>query len=119
MTDTINENPLRAEKRRKLHALREAGINPFPYSFERNGSTKEIWEKFDGIAAGEKKTESVFQLAGRFMAKRTMGKAVFFNIQDQAGNIQVYLKPKDLTEIEQKAFVRLFLPIYEYVPHEV
>jgi lysyl-tRNA synthetase class 2 len=98
------DNPLRAEKRRKLNELRKAGINPFPYSFERNATTVEIAEKHSGIASGEKLTDTHYKIAGRLMTKRDMGKASFFNIQDQQGGLQVYVKVEDLSPEDRKAF---------------
>ncbi len=38
------------------------------------------------------------------MTLRSMGKAVFFNIQDQSGSLQVYLKLQDLPEKQKEAF---------------
>ncbi len=109
MSDKI-ENPLRAEKRRKLTELRQAGINPFPYSYERNMSAGELRSQYDSkLQAGEKVLDSNFKIAGRLMTLRSMGKASFFNIQDQTGNIQVYIKPEELTETEQKVFSLLDL----------
>lgn len=99
-----DENPLRAEKRRKLHELKKAGINPYPYKFDRTGSVGEIRSQFESIATGEKKTDAVYRLAGRLMTLRSMGKASFFNLQDQTGALQVYLKNEELSETEQKAF---------------
>ncbi len=32
----LQDNPIKAEKRKKLHALKEKGINPYPYSFDQN-----------------------------------------------------------------------------------
>ena len=98
------ENPLRAEKRKKLHALREAGINPYPYSFDRNAMTEDIHKKHSGIASGEKLLETDYKLAGRLMTLRAMGKASFFNLQDQSGSIQAYIKLEELSEKERKAF---------------
>lgn len=97
MSET-HDNPIRAEKRAKLHALREKGIDPFPHNYERNALVKEIRHKFDNLEAGEKKEGDVFRVAGRLMTKRPMGKAAFFNIQDQSGQIQCYLKKAELDE---------------------
>ncbi|MGE0633147.1 MAG: lysine--tRNA ligase [Pseudobdellovibrionaceae bacterium] len=100
-----NENPLRAEKRKKLQAMREAGINPFPYSFERSTSIEKIHAEFSSaLVAGDVRENSVVRIAGRLMTLRSMGKASFFNIQDQTGAIQVYLKVEGLPELESKAF---------------
>jgi lysyl-tRNA synthetase, class II len=43
------------------------------------------------------------------MTFRDMGKAAFFNIQDQSGKIQIYVKTQELTEEEKKAFKLLDL----------
>jgi lysyl-tRNA synthetase class 2 len=98
------DNPLRAEKRKKLHTLKEKGINPFPYSFERTAHTADILKKFEGLQAGEKKPENVFRVAGRVMTLRSMGKAVFFNVQDQTGPMQVYVKTEELPAEQKTAF---------------
>lgn len=105
MTDIKNENPLRAEKRRKLHALREKGVNPFPYTFDRTASTNDIRTKYDAqLQAGEKVLDSNFRLAGRLMTLRAMGKASFFNIQDQSGSLQIYVKLEELSSEAKTAF---------------
>jgi len=98
------DNPLRAEKRKKLHQLREKGINAFPYSFDNRNHVKDIVEKFSSLQTGEKAEGQIFRLAGRLMTLRSMGKAVFFNIQDQSGSLQVYLKLQDLPEKQKEAF---------------
>lgn len=92
------ENPLRAEKRRKLHALRAAGINPFPHTFERNTQVATLLTKYDKqLLSGETtEKETFFRIAGRVMTLRSMGKAAFFNLQDQSGKMQAYLKIEEL-----------------------
>ena len=106
----IHENPLRAEKRKKLHALREKGINPYPYSYDRTSSTANIISKYsEGLQAGEKKPEAIFKIAGRIMTLRNMGKAVFFNITDQSGPLQIYVKLEELPEIQKEMFALIDL----------
>jgi len=100
----IKENPLRAEKRRKLHELREAGIQPYPHEYKQTHHAAELLAKHAGINAGDKLEGEVVSLAGRIMTMRDMGKAAFFNIQDQSGQIQVYLRLQELTEVEQKSY---------------
>ncbi len=102
---SINENPLRAEKRKKLHALREKGINPYPYNFEGRTHISAIVEKHAaGLQTGEKKPEHVYRVAGRLMTLRSMGKASFFNVQDQTGTLQFYIKNEELSEQDRAAF---------------
>ncbi len=103
----VSENPLRAEKRKKLHQLKEKGINPFPYSFDRTGFCGEIFKKYnEQTTAGQKLESDQFAIAGRVMTVRAMGKASFFNLQDQSGRLQIYIKPEELTA-EQKTMFEL------------
>ncbi len=101
------ENPLREEKRKKLHRLRERGINVFPYDYERTHSIEKLREEFPGLNAGDKKEDAKVRIAGRVMTVRLMGKAAFFNIQDQSGPVQVYVKLEELTEVEVFSFDNL------------
>lgn len=104
------DNPIKAEKRKKLHSLKEKGINPFPYSFERTAILADLVSRYnETTAAGEKKLDAIYRVAGRVMTVRSMGKAVFFNLQDQSGNIQVYLKTEELPEADRVAFEHLDL----------
>ena len=104
-----SDNPIKAEKRRKLQELKKAGINPYPYSFERNSNAQELRKKFGHLKAGEHTTEPVIRVAGRVMTVRLMGKIAFFNLQDQSGTIQVYLKMAELAPEDLKAFELLDL----------
>ena len=61
MSETnVNDNPIKAEKRKKLHALREKGINPYPYSFDKNVHVEKLISDYAGLVAGEKKLETDF-----------------------------------------------------------
>jgi len=102
--EIIDDNPIRAEKRNKLQALRSQGYDAFPHNFERTAVLAKIRQEFSEIATGEKKEGAVFKVAGRLMTKRPMGKAAFFNIQDQSDNMQCYLRKEELPERDQLAF---------------
>ncbi len=99
------ENPLRAEKRRKLGELRAAGIDPYPHTFDRTSTIAPLIAKYGSeLVAGDLRENDRFRIAGRLMTKRPMGKAAFFNIQDQSGSIQVYLKTDELAPLDAKSF---------------
>lgn len=102
--DAAHDNPLRAEKRKKLNALKEMGINAFPYRYERTAQCAQIQSDFSSLQTGEKKPDQVYQMAGRIMTLRSMGKAVFFNFQDMTGSLQVYLKLEELAPEQKAAF---------------
>jgi lysyl-tRNA synthetase, class II len=99
------ENPLRAEKRRKLDELRKAGIDPYPHNFDRNGTVAEIVTKFnEQLVAGDVREGDVYKIAGRLMTKRPMGKAAFFNILDGSGTIQCYIRKEEISAEDNIVF---------------
>lgn len=98
------DNPIKAEKRRKLHALKEKGINPYPYTFDKTIHIEQLIKDYSNLEAGEKKTETHFKIAGRLMTLRAMGKASFFNIQDVTGSLQCYIKVEELNEKDRTSF---------------
>ncbi len=74
-------------RRDKLKNLQEDGRDPFTITkFERTAWSAQIKSDFEGY---ENKTVSI---AGRVMAKRGMGKAIFADIQDGKGRIQIYVR---------------------------
>ena len=88
-------NILKEEKKRKLSALLEKGLNPYPHQFKKTDDLQDIQKKYGYLKAGESAVD-VLQTAGRLMLKRAMGKAVFFNIQDQDSTLQCYLKTQEM-----------------------
>lgn len=105
MSDIVNDdNPIRAEKRKKLGILREKGIDPFPHNYDRTAHIYELHHKFGKIEAGEVLENEQFRIAGRLMTKRPMGKAAFFNIQDQSGKMQCYLKKVELDDVSLESY---------------
>mgnify|MGYP000755151208 CR=1 FL=1 len=93
MNEERNNQPQTAEpslseilqvRRDKLKALQDAGRNPFEQTrFARSAYSADIKEDFE---AYDGKT---LQAAGRIMSKRGMGKAIFCDIQDDRGQIQL------------------------------
>lgn len=102
------ENPLRAEKRRKLQELRKTGIDLYPHRFERNALAANIVREFDAsLNPGDVRDGTQYRIAGRLMTKRPMGKAAFFNIQDGSGAIQCYVRKEELSPEDNIAFDHL------------
>ena len=82
-------------RRDKLKALQDAGRDPFTQTrFARSAYSTDITNDFD---AYDGKT---LQAAGRIMSKRGMGKAIFCDIQDDRGQIQLYVRKDAVTEQE-------------------
>ena len=85
---TIPVNQVIANRLKKLNQLRQKGINPYPHKFVKTHSTAEAIEQYDSLAA----SETEIKMAGRIMAIRKMGKALFFHFQDEFGRLQGYMK---------------------------
>ena len=103
MNEERNNQPQTAEpslseilqvRRDKLKALQDAGRNPFEQTrFARSAYSADIKEDFE---AYDGKT---LQAAGRIMSKRGMGKAVFCDLQDGQGRIQIYVRIDELGDL--------------------
>ncbi len=73
---------------KKLEALKEKGINPYPYKYEPTKKAKEIHEEFKEIKE-EEKTGKIEKVAGRIYSIRDLGKIAFIDLRDETGKIQV------------------------------
>src|SRR4030067_2597541 len=78
---------------RKLEALREEGVNPYPNDFRVTHTSREILERFSSASEEDfKSIQETFCLAGRILAIRNFGKASFIQVKDQNGRIQAYIQ---------------------------
>ncbi len=96
----VSEDTYIQARRTKLEKIREMGINPFPYKFEKDAESKYVFANFDQLES----TERELSLAGRIMTMRVMGKASFCHIQDETGQIQLYVRKDDVGEDQYKLF---------------
>lgn len=92
MNDT--DNLLKKEKRNKREKLLQQGVDLYPHSYKKENNTLEIAELYKDLKDGEKASKS-HTLAGRILRKRDMGKAAFFDIQDEQGRLQCYIKKEE------------------------
>jgi lysyl-tRNA synthetase, class II len=85
------------DRREKLERLREAGVDPFPHSFEEREEIAEVRAAHEGLAAGIE-TDSRHRVAGRIVARRGHGKAAFLDLRDGSGQIQLHATEDKLGE---------------------
>jgi lysyl-tRNA synthetase class 2 len=98
MDDT---NSLIEQRKAKLAALRAKGIDPFKNRFEPAETCKQARENY---AEGRETT-----VAGRVTAHRDMGKAMFIDVRDQSGRLQVYAQKNVLGDEQFEIFKHLDL----------
>jgi lysyl-tRNA synthetase class 2 len=92
MTEGVDN--IRAVRHEKLEALREAGINPYPYRFDVSHKVAEVVEQEAALT----KSEAKVRIAGRIMAKRGHGATSFGHVEDRTGRLQFYVRRDDVGE---------------------
>ena len=86
-------------RRGKAERLSEMGIDPFGEKFVRTDTSETIKQKAGDTPKEELEEKHLHvKTAGRVMFIRIMGKASFFTIQDQAGQIQAFISKEQVGE---------------------
>lgn len=82
-----------------LKALRELGIEAYPAAeYKVTHSTAAALENFEQLAASKEKV----RIAGRIRSRRIMGSASFMSVQDEPGQLQVYVRRDEICPGEDK-----------------
>ena len=84
----------------KLNKIKDAGINPFPYSYTSTHKIVNI------LAEQENLLNSHVSISGRIVSFRKMGKASFIHIQEESSKLQVYAKSDILPDTIYDNIVR-------------
>ncbi len=111
-------------RRESLQKIRDLGIDPYPAEgFEVTAWAADIVANYreEVLADGSKKPLNYQEvaLAGRIMAVREAGKALFMNLQDSSGRIQLYLRREELAQGDDFTFfdvvVKKLLDIGDFI----
>lgn len=86
---------IRQARVQKLTDLADKGINPYPYSYNKNANSQDLQEKYKNLQPGEE-TGDTYSLAGRVMAMRNSG--MFIDLMDASGKIQVFCHKENMSE---------------------
>jgi lysyl-tRNA synthetase class 2 len=108
----LDLNDQMQQRRKKLEAWREEGVDPYGQRFERTHLSADLKNAFE--VAEKAANEEHFHLpdvviVGRLLSLRDMGKASFAHLLDPQGKIQIYAKIDNLGEKLYKSFLRLDL----------
>jgi len=95
-----------SNKWEEIEELKREGIDPFGHSFFRTHKIKDLIENNKNLQVGEC-CQGKVSIAGRLMALRTHGKAIFANIEDVSGRIQIYIKSNKIGENAFKLFSKI------------
>ena len=86
---TGTEEQIRADRIAKVEAVRAAGGEPYPASFEGRVPIADVRRRFESLEAGSETGERV-RLAGRVMGRRGHGKAMFLDLVDAGARLQLH-----------------------------
>ena len=84
----------RNERLRKLDALKELGVNPYPAKSNRSHKAGEIAPDFASLEGQE------VTVAGRVMGLRKFGKLAFIVLRDFSGQFQLFLREGDVASLD-------------------
>ncbi|MBJ6801684.1 lysine--tRNA ligase [Geomonas propionica] len=85
------------QRRRKVDALWEAGINPYPNDYKPQHTSADVRDAYGDKEVIEDDPQT-FVVAGRIIMRRSFGKAAFVQVQDRKGRMQLYLKKDTIGE---------------------
>src|SRR5947209_10928213 len=97
-----------ADRRRKLQALRDAGVDPFPHQFGGAEPIASVRVAHPSLQAGEE-TDASHRVAGRIAARRGQGKMAFLDLVDRSGRIQLQARLDELGEAGMHGLLELDL----------
>ena len=94
--DRSEQEERRREERRELEAR---GIDPYPYSWDVDAHAADILDAFDDEKHDPQDGERMeVSIAGRITSIRVMGGSAFFDVQDESGTVQAYIRKNDVGE---------------------
>lgn len=116
MQDTENSSMSQQElsevhrlRREKLAELQRNGQDPYQVTkYEVSAHSQQVIENFEQMEGQE------VALAGRLMSKRVMGKASFCHMQDEQGQIQIYVRRDEVGD-ESYAFFKKMIDVGDIV----
>lgn len=90
----MNSQNERENRIRKLNELYEKGVEPYPYSFERTHTIGQALADFEKLS----ESQATIKVAGRLFTRRDFGKTAFFDLRDEQGKIQLYIRKDEVGE---------------------
>ena len=90
---SIIDNEYRQIRLQKAETLRQQGIDPYPYHFDRSHKTEELQLQYKDLEA-DTRTEDQVKIAGRIRTIRNSG--MFIVLQDETGQLQAFCHEEDM-----------------------
>src|SRR6185312_2245284 len=83
------EQEIRGDRIAKVEAMRRAGVDPYPARTPPRAEVAQVRADHGGLEAGAESGQSLW-LAGRITGRRGHGKAIFLDLADRTGQLQLH-----------------------------
>jgi OB-fold nucleic acid binding domain len=125
--EEMSESDYRLNRLAKVDAMRDAGVEPFEYTYTTTHSAAALASLYEGkLQVGEEDGDATVAVAGRIMTRRVFGKLAFFTLQDESGEIQLQFDKSRLWDSFKVcffavSFLVLTFQVSEIIPssHEI
>jgi lysyl-tRNA synthetase class 2 len=98
------------QRRKKLEALRQLGIDVYPSRFARTHSIAQAVAEFGGKSGEElESAATAVRVAGRLVSLRGHGKTGFAHLSDGDRRLQIYIRQDTVTPLSFKIYEQLDL----------
>jgi len=101
MSTTVDRSEQEQRRREERQALEARGIDPYPYAWDTDAHAEEILDTYDDDKHDPEDADEPpypVSIAGRITGLRVMGGSAFFDLRDETGTIQVYVRAQDLPD---------------------
>ena len=99
----VSAEDMHTQRLQKAARLQEAGLNLYGQRVTGLTSIEEARNAFLALPEGSA-DKLEFQIAGRLMARRIMGKSLFANLKDQGGSLQLYVQKNEVGDEAYELF---------------
>lgn len=102
----VSAEDMHVQRQQKAVRLQSAGLNLYGQRVTGLSNVEKVKSAFQALP--EDSTEKLeFQVAGRLMARRIMGKSLFANLKDQDGSLQLYVQKNEVGDEDYAFFKEL------------
>ncbi|GKV30279.1 hypothetical protein SLEP1_g39106 [Rubroshorea leprosula] len=97
-SNTSDREAIRAIRLKKVEELRNKGLEPYAYKWERTHTANRLQDIYRNLGNGEESNseDDHVSIAGRIVARRAFGKLAFLTLRDDSGTIQLYCEKERL-----------------------
>lgn len=90
----MSEADIRNDRLKKITLLRDASVDPYPASVERDYALAEVLERFDVL----QNDGAIISVVGRIMARRGQGGIMFADVYDGTAKLQTVFQKESMDE---------------------